>query len=151
MDRKTTAAATAMIALTFTLGMAAAAQLGVFGQTAPTSANGVRFAPGGIRRGAAGHDVCFIHPRGHDAHHCTDHDGRAGDDGRAAHDRRWAASALHRERLAGAGQLLRALEVVDEVDPRLPARQLGQVQTRGRGLGLRTLTGRHCAGRVGAN
>jgi lactoylglutathione lyase len=25
---------------------------------------GVRFAPGGIRRGAAGHDVCFIHPRG---------------------------------------------------------------------------------------
>ncbi len=26
--------------------------------------NGVRFAPGGIRRGAAGHEVCFIHPRG---------------------------------------------------------------------------------------
>ena len=25
---------------------------------------GVRFTPGGIRRGAAGHDVCFIHPRG---------------------------------------------------------------------------------------
>jgi lactoylglutathione lyase len=25
---------------------------------------GVRFAPGGIRRGASGHDVCFIHPRG---------------------------------------------------------------------------------------
>jgi len=25
---------------------------------------GVRFAPGGIRRGAAGHDICFIHPRG---------------------------------------------------------------------------------------
>ena len=25
---------------------------------------GVRFAPGGIRKGAAGHDVCFIHPRG---------------------------------------------------------------------------------------
>lgn len=24
---------------------------------------GVRFAPGGIRRGAGGHDVCFIHPR----------------------------------------------------------------------------------------
>lgn len=24
---------------------------------------GVRFAPGGIRRGASGHDVCFIHPR----------------------------------------------------------------------------------------
>jgi lactoylglutathione lyase len=28
------------------------------------SAAGVRFAPGGIRRGAAGHDVCFIHPKG---------------------------------------------------------------------------------------
>lgn len=28
---------------------------------------GVRFAPGGIRRGAAGHDVCFIHPRGDEA------------------------------------------------------------------------------------
>ncbi len=25
---------------------------------------GVRFAPGGIRQGAAGHDVCFIHPKG---------------------------------------------------------------------------------------
>jgi len=25
---------------------------------------GVRLAPGGIRRGAAGHDVCFIHPKG---------------------------------------------------------------------------------------
>jgi lactoylglutathione lyase len=25
---------------------------------------GVRFAPGGIRKGASGHDVCFIHPRG---------------------------------------------------------------------------------------
>lgn len=31
------------------------------------SGQGVRFAPGGIRRGAAGHDVCFIHPRGDDA------------------------------------------------------------------------------------
>jgi lactoylglutathione lyase len=28
---------------------------------------GVRFAPGGIRKGAAGHDVCFIHPKGNDA------------------------------------------------------------------------------------
>lgn len=28
------------------------------------SGQGVRFAPGGIRRGAAGHDICFIHPRG---------------------------------------------------------------------------------------
>jgi len=27
---------------------------------------GVRFAPGGIRAGAAGHDVCFIHPKGSD-------------------------------------------------------------------------------------
>jgi lactoylglutathione lyase len=27
---------------------------------------GVRFAPGGIRPGAAGHDVCFIHPKGND-------------------------------------------------------------------------------------
>ncbi|MFL6663915.1 MAG: VOC family protein [Rhizobacter sp.] len=30
------------------------------------AANGVRFAPGGIRRGAAGHDVCFIHPKASD-------------------------------------------------------------------------------------
>ena len=28
------------------------------------TARGVRFAPGGIRRGAGGHDVCFIHPKG---------------------------------------------------------------------------------------
>ena len=28
---------------------------------------GVRFTPGGIRAGAAGHDVCFIHPKGNDA------------------------------------------------------------------------------------
>jgi lactoylglutathione lyase len=28
------------------------------------TARGVRFTPGGIRKGAAGHDVCFIHPRG---------------------------------------------------------------------------------------
>jgi LAO/AO transport system kinase len=27
------------------------------------AAQGLRFAPGGIRKGAAGHDVCFIHPR----------------------------------------------------------------------------------------
>jgi lactoylglutathione lyase len=25
---------------------------------------GLRFTPGGVRRGAAGHDVCFIHPKG---------------------------------------------------------------------------------------
>lgn len=30
-------------------------------------AQGVRFAPGGIRKGAAGHDVTFIHPKGNDA------------------------------------------------------------------------------------
>lgn len=30
-------------------------------------AAGVRFAPGGIRRGAAGHDITFIHPKGNDA------------------------------------------------------------------------------------
>ena len=29
--------------------------------------NGVRFTPGGIRTGAAGHDVCFIHPKGNEA------------------------------------------------------------------------------------
>jgi lactoylglutathione lyase len=29
-------------------------------------ANGVRMAPGGIRAGAAGHDICFIHPRAND-------------------------------------------------------------------------------------
>jgi lactoylglutathione lyase len=28
---------------------------------------GVRFAPGGIRKGAAGHDVTFIHPKGNEA------------------------------------------------------------------------------------
>ena len=30
------------------------------------AANGVRFAPGGIRKGAAGHDICFIHPKASD-------------------------------------------------------------------------------------
>jgi lactoylglutathione lyase len=29
-------------------------------------AKGVRLAPGGIRKGAAGHDICFLHPRGND-------------------------------------------------------------------------------------
>src|SRR5271170_416516 len=28
------------------------------------SARGVRFTPGGIRKGAAGFDVCFVHPKG---------------------------------------------------------------------------------------
>jgi lactoylglutathione lyase len=30
------------------------------------TANGVRFAPGGIRKGAAGHDITFIHPKSND-------------------------------------------------------------------------------------
>ena len=29
-------------------------------------ANGVRFAPGGIRKGAAGFDICFVHPKSND-------------------------------------------------------------------------------------
>ena len=28
--------------------------------------NGVRMAPGGIRKGAAGYDICFLHPKGND-------------------------------------------------------------------------------------
>ena len=27
------------------------------------TSRGVRFAPGGIRKGAAGHDICFLHPK----------------------------------------------------------------------------------------
>jgi lactoylglutathione lyase len=30
-------------------------------------ANGVRFTPGGVRAGASGYDVCFIHPKGNEA------------------------------------------------------------------------------------
>ena len=30
------------------------------------SANGVRFAPGGIRKGAAGFDITFLHPKGNE-------------------------------------------------------------------------------------
>ena len=30
------------------------------------SVQGVRFAPGGIRAGAAGFDICFLHPKGND-------------------------------------------------------------------------------------
>ena len=30
------------------------------------TAQGVRFAPGGIRRGAAGYDICFMHPKAND-------------------------------------------------------------------------------------
>lgn len=29
-------------------------------------AQGMRFTPGGIRKGAAGHKVCFIHPKGNE-------------------------------------------------------------------------------------
>lgn len=31
------------------------------------TAAGVRFAPGGVRKGAAGFDVCFIHPKGNES------------------------------------------------------------------------------------
>jgi lactoylglutathione lyase len=30
------------------------------------TAHGVRFAPGGIRKGAAGYDICFLHPKSND-------------------------------------------------------------------------------------
>jgi lactoylglutathione lyase len=30
------------------------------------TAQGVRFAPGGIRRGGAGFDICFLHPKGNE-------------------------------------------------------------------------------------
>ena len=30
------------------------------------TAQGMRFAPGGIRKGAAGHDITFIHPKGNE-------------------------------------------------------------------------------------
>ena len=30
------------------------------------SSQGVRFAPGGIRKGASGFDICFIHPKGNE-------------------------------------------------------------------------------------
>ncbi len=29
-------------------------------------ARGMRFTPGGIRKGASGHEVCFIHPKGNE-------------------------------------------------------------------------------------
>lgn len=31
------------------------------------TAQGVRFAPGGIRKGAAGYDICFLHPKSNEA------------------------------------------------------------------------------------
>jgi lactoylglutathione lyase len=30
------------------------------------TAQGLRFTPGGIRKGAAGYDVCFVHPKGNE-------------------------------------------------------------------------------------
>ena len=30
------------------------------------TAKGVRFAPGGIRKGAAGYDICFLHPKAYE-------------------------------------------------------------------------------------
>ena len=30
------------------------------------AAQGMRFAPGGIRKGASGYDICFIHPKGNE-------------------------------------------------------------------------------------
>lgn len=30
------------------------------------SSQGLRFAPGGIRKGAAGFDICFVHPKGNE-------------------------------------------------------------------------------------
>ena len=30
------------------------------------TSQGVRFAPGGIRQGAAGYDICFLHPKAND-------------------------------------------------------------------------------------
>ncbi len=27
---------------------------------------GMRFAPGGIRKGASGYDICFVHPKGNE-------------------------------------------------------------------------------------
>lgn len=31
------------------------------------TAQGMRFAPGGIRKGASGYDICFIHPKANEA------------------------------------------------------------------------------------
>jgi lactoylglutathione lyase len=30
------------------------------------SSKGMRFTPGGVRKGASGHDVCFVHPKGNE-------------------------------------------------------------------------------------
>lgn len=36
------------------------------GAVAWLKSRGMRFTPGGIRKGASGHDVCFIHPKAND-------------------------------------------------------------------------------------
>ena len=53
------------------------------------TAQGVRFTPGGIRKGAAGHDITFIHPKGNDdvSHRRRGRADRAGA-GAAGRDRR---------------------------------------------------------------
>jgi lactoylglutathione lyase len=35
------------------------------------SSKGLRFAPGGIRKGAAGFDICFVHPKGSQEFPCS--------------------------------------------------------------------------------
>ena len=35
------------------------------------SSKGLRFAPGGIRKGAAGFDICFVHPKGSEEFPCS--------------------------------------------------------------------------------
>ena len=59
------------------------------------SAQGVRFAPGGIRKGAAGYDICFVHPKGKRG---------VPDRGRGRADRA-RAGAARRDRGARAGRL----------------------------------------------
>ena len=39
----------------------------IHGAVAWLQGQGVRFTPGGVRKGAAGHEVCFIHPKGNEA------------------------------------------------------------------------------------
>ena len=45
-------------------GEEAAVELDQGGVVQRLGEQGLRFTPGGVRRGAAGHDVCFIHPKG---------------------------------------------------------------------------------------
>lgn len=45
--------------------------IGLWVDDLPTAVNwlteqGLRFAPGGIRKGASGHDICFVHPKAND-------------------------------------------------------------------------------------